>query len=168
LYGTTSGGGTNGAGTVFKLNKDGAGYSVVRAFRGTGEEGQNPSAALVEGPDSALYGTTQAGGTNSAGTVFALDKNGSAFRVLHYFGAVPSDGTSPHAGLLQGTDGRLYGTTASGGAYFVGAAFKLNNDGSGYILLRSFSTTSGDGQHPLAGLVEGSDSVLYGTTLTGG
>ena len=47
-------------------------------------------------------------------------------------------------------------------------AFKLNNDGRGYILLRSFSTTSGDGQHPLAGLVEGSDSVLYGTTLSGG
>src|SRR5262245_64092779 len=92
LYGTL-GGGTNDAGTVFKLNKDGSGYTILRWFTGTGGDGASPS-GLVEGQDGVLYGTTLGGGTNDAGTVFKLNRDGSGYSVLRRFtGIANQDGS---------------------------------------------------------------------------
>jgi len=167
LYGTTPDGGAN-AGTVFKLNRDGGSYAVVRRFTGTGGDGSGPRARLVEGSDGSLYGTTAGGGILAViGTVFKLNKDGSAYRVLHSFSGFGGDGYEPQA-LVKGSDGALYGTTSGGGSDYGGTVFKLNQDGSGYRLLRSFTGTGGDGSGPEAGLMEGSDGALYGTTYSGG
>jgi uncharacterized repeat protein (TIGR03803 family) len=166
LYGTTEGGGTNGAGTVFQLNKDGSGYTLLQTSTSGGS-------GLVFGSDGALYGATSRDGSNYVGTVFRLNTDGEDYSTLYIFGANTGDGWFP-TGLMEGAGGALYGTTSGGGAYTnqygagMGTVFKLNKDGSGYSVLYSFGNTANDGQTPLAGLTQGSDGALYGTTANGG
>ena len=148
---------------MFKLNKDGNGYSILHSFSKTGGEGWFPFAGLVEGSDGALYGTTWLGGTDNVGTVFRLDKDNGGYRTLHDFSQTGGDGWSPSADLLQGSDGALYGMAKGGGSLGYGIVFKLNKDGSGYNVLYNFQNL-GDGAYPGAALVEGSDGALYGTT----
>lgn len=164
LYGTTERGGasTSSKGTVFVINKDGTGYSRLRSFAGT--DGSTPYAPLVEGSDGRLYGTTLTGGVSAKGTVFTLNKNGTGFVLLRSFSG--TDGASVYAGLVAGSDGRLYGATSSGGTAGSGTVFRLNTDGSGFALLNNFAGP--DGANPRAELIEGSDGRLYGTTYFGG
>ncbi|MDE2485213.1 MAG: hypothetical protein KGL32_08240, partial [candidate division NC10 bacterium] len=84
------------------------------------------------------------------------------------FAGGSTDGNSPEADLLQGTDGALYGTTYNGGASSSGTVFKLNTDGSGFTLLHSFAGGSTDGNSPQDDLLQGTDGALYGTTTFGG
>ncbi len=143
LYGTTfSGGLTNGtlsrsgAGMVFRVNKGGTGFSVLHVFDPNRlEEGASPYCRLLEATDGALYGTTQVGGiTNSQhsegfGTVFRLKRDGSGFTVLYRFqGSFQSDGFQPR-GLLEASDGALYGTTLSGGSRGGGTVFRIEQGG---------------------------------------
>jgi uncharacterized repeat protein (TIGR03803 family) len=164
LYGTTLGGGTNDAGTVYKLNTDGTGYTVLYDFTGTGGDGAAPYAGLIQARDGMLYGTT-AGGSYS-GTVFKLSTNGTSYSVLYRF-LGGEDGTTPYSALIQGSDGVLYGTTSSGGGVNNrGTVFKLHTDGTGYAVLYRF-TGSGDGAGP-GTLVQSSDGALYGATAQSG
>lgn len=164
LYGTTRRGGANNAGTVFKLKKDGASFAVLHSFTGSDREGSPtlsgdgsyPLAALIEGKDGALYGTTSSGGTEYHGIVFKLNKDGTAYAALHRFSVLEGDG--PVAGLLE-DDGMLYGLTR-------GTIFKMKRDGTDFMVLHSFS--GADGALPLAGLIRGSSGEFFGTTSNGG
>ena len=168
LYGTTYFANSSNRGTVFKINKDGSGYSVLHIFTGYPGDGQQPTGRLLQGSDGALYGTTLFGGSYGAGTVFTLNKDGSGYGVLYNFGA-SGDGAGPIAGLIEGSDHALYGTTQlGGGTGYQGTVFKINKDGSGYQILHRFSTTGNDGQTPNGELMEGSDGALYGGTANGG
>src|SRR5579864_7863515 len=71
LYGTTQLGGSSNAGTVFKMNCDGSGYTVLHIFGGN--DGQTPYGRLAQGANGNLFGTTVFGGTNGYGAVFTLD-----------------------------------------------------------------------------------------------
>src|SRR2546430_12817519 len=71
-----------------------------------------PQGNLIQGSDGALYGTmTSSGFAGPAGTVFRVNKDGSGYTVLWRFSGQPSDGSVPYGGLVQGSDGSLYGTT---------------------------------------------------------
>src|SRR6266699_3317231 len=100
----------------------------------------NGPGTLIEGSDGTLYGTTGDGFFNNAGTIFKMGKTGGGYTLLHTFVLNGDDGTNPN-GLIEGTDGVLYGTTISGGIdnpfgqYGFGTIFKLNKDGSGYTVL---------------------------------
>ena len=176
LYGVTQSGGTEYGGVVFRLGADGSAYDVLYNFgieippAYFNGDGLSP-VALTQGADGALYGVTQTGGTNGVGNVFRLGTNGSAFAVLHTFGDVANDGTTP-VGLARGSNGVLVGVTQSGGSYSNGVVFMLSSDGSGYGLAHEFTgtlnDTSGDGANPGAGLLRGADGSWYGTTLHGG
>src|SRR5205085_936033 len=131
LYGTTQSGGSNGLGTVFKLNKDGSGYMVLHGFPSNDADGWYPVGALVQEDDGALYGTTERGGTEDAGTLFKLNTDGSGYSIIYDFGSTADDGLHPQ-GLATGSDGALYGTTYSGGSSNLGTVFRLNKDGTGY------------------------------------
>lgn len=165
LYGTTYGGGASNLGTVFRINTDGSGYSRLHDF-GNSPDGSTPFAGLVQGEDGMLYGTTSAGGVSLLGTVFAINTNGSGYSILHHFAGFSGDGGAPKAGVIQGADGALYGTTVMSGTAGDGTVFKVNTDGSGFMLLHSF-TNSPDGSNPYGGLVQGGDGALYGTTTWG-
>ena len=167
LYGTTSLGGTNNYGIVFKVSTDGTSFTPLYSFTGSGGDGANPYAGLVQGRDGALYGTTLYGGINGYGMVFKLSTDGTVYTPLYSFAGSP-DGENPLGALVQGRDGALYGTTSGGGAYGCGTVFKLNTNGTGYTVLRSFQPNPPDGNNPRAALVQGSDGCLYGTTVEGG
>jgi uncharacterized repeat protein (TIGR03803 family) len=169
LYGTTTGGGTAYLGVVFKMNLDGGGFAVLHSFLGGTNDGTSPQSSLAFGTNGALYGTTFGGGPSDAGTVFQINPNGSNFAVVHVFGSIPNDGSSPYASLFNGPNNKLYGTTDSGGAFGSGAVFSLDQTGSNYTVLHSFTNASNDGQSPFySSLALGPDGALYGTTSAGG
>jgi uncharacterized repeat protein (TIGR03803 family) len=167
LYGTTSIGGgsgclSTGCGVVFKLAPDGTGFKVLHSF--SDGDGANPRGGLIADHAGNLYGTTEAGGVGGAGTVFKLAPDGTGFKVLHFFAGGASDGARPRAGLIADHAGSLYGTTEAGGVGEAGTVFKLAPDGTGFIVLHSFS--DGDGARPRAGLIADHAGNLYGTTAS--
>ncbi len=139
LYGTAGWGGTNGNGTVFALNTNGTGFTILHSFAAsstnsigvyTNSEGVHPMefTGLILSSNT-LYGTANWGGNAGNGTVFALNTNGSGFMTLHSFTATDgsgnnSDGANPYAGLtLSGNS--LYGTARYGGTNGDGAVFNI-------------------------------------------
>jgi uncharacterized repeat protein (TIGR03803 family) len=187
LYGTTSYGGAPsayciafpfGCGTVFKITPTGA-LTTLYSFCSDLQpctEGTYPYAGLVQATNGDLYGTTVSGGANCApdgsgcGTVFKITPSG-ALTTLYSFCAQSgcTDGQDPWGGLVQATNGDLYGTTFYGGANEYGTIFKITSRGA-LKTLYSFCSQSGctDGQNPYAGLVQDTNGALYGTTYSGG
>lgn len=171
LYGTTTQGGIYEAGTVFKVNPDGSGFTVLLHFEwgpfNTSSTGSfTRLAGVIQGIDGALYGTTYQGGRFTHGTVFKINTDGSGFTVLKHFSESPGDSGSPAGGLVQGLDGTLYGT-AAGGSNFSGTVFKLNPDGTGFAILKDFDSLI-TGRGPTGTLVLAADGRLYGTAGSGG
>ncbi|MEO8428962.1 MAG: choice-of-anchor tandem repeat GloVer-containing protein [Verrucomicrobiota bacterium] len=186
LYGTATAGGSSGNGTVFKVNMDGTGFTILHSFTalslflsGTNLDGAYPQAGLILA-GSVLYGSARDGGSSGYGTVFTVNTDGTDFRTLYSFTATSgpfppanSDGANPDAGLIL-SGNTLYGMARFGGSSGRGAIFAVNTDGTGFTTLHSFTATSGlppfsnsDGADPLAGLVL-SGNTLYGTAANGG
>jgi uncharacterized repeat protein (TIGR03803 family) len=166
LYGTALRGGTNGAGTVFRITTNGVFmplYSFIPAH-----DGANPESGLVQAGDGYLYGTADQGGTNSFGTVFRITTNGVLASLYSFTGG--NDGADPFAGLVSAGDGYLYGTTLYGGISNgltgYGTVFRITTNG---VFTPFHSFTGGyDGANPQAGLTQAGDGNLYGTTEYGG
>ena len=179
-------------GIVFKISPTGA-FTSLHSFDET--NGASPQCALVQGSDGYFYGTTFGSGAAGYGqgegaSVFKISTGGMLTNLHQFFGITTyngcsieisgqyNDGANPRAGLVQGSDGYFYGTTYyggtnglcnAGGPGFIfttyGAVFKISTNGV-VTMLHSF--TGADGQHPRAGLVQGSDGNFYGTTYNGG
>src|ERR1035438_1763288 len=167
LYGTTSVGGTSNDGTVFRITPGG---TLTTLYSFTGADGENPQAGLIQASDGNLYGTTESGGTIILlgkpltfiwGTVFRITPGGTETTLYSFTGG--ADGGSPQAGLIQASDGNLYGTTASGGAGPRGTVFSITPGGT-LTTLYSFYGNSG----PQGALIQASDGNFYGTTSGGG
>jgi uncharacterized repeat protein (TIGR03803 family) len=161
-------------------------FTTVYNFAGYPNDGFDPFyGPLIQGSDGNFYGTTAYGGANNGGsssvcpssgcgTVFKVIPGGTV-SILYSFCAEANctDGAVPYAGLVQGTDGNFYGTTAYGGmsctdsAYGCGTVFQLTPAGV-LTTLHSFAGSPGDGTQPQGALVEGTDGNFYGTTYLGG
>ncbi|HEY4798202.1 MAG TPA: choice-of-anchor tandem repeat GloVer-containing protein, partial [Bacteroidia bacterium] len=161
LYGTTSLGGTNGAGNVFKIKPDGSGYVDLLDFTGTTSNGGHPYGSLFY-DGTFLYGMTQNGGVGFYGTIFKIKPDGTGYLKLYDFSG--SDGQYPYGSLVS--DGTyLYGMTSQGGANNLGEVFKIKFDGTGFAKLVDFSGSNG--KVPYGSLYY--DGVyLYGMTAQGG
>ena len=164
LYGTTAGGGTTGGGIVFRMNKDGSAYQVLRSFGEALADGGSPFSGLLRTSSGRLFGTTFSGGGAESGTVFSLREDGTQYAMLWSFSASGGDGSSAKSAVIEGSDGALYGTTDFGGYYAQGTVFKLQQDGSGFTVLHNFTGRDGLGRGPISSLIEGQDGFLYGTT----
>ena len=142
---------------IVKLDPAGT-VTTLHAF--TGDDGRSIG-ALTQASDGNLYGTKLLGGTalGEGGTIFTLDLAGT-FAVLHHFGRNPGP-ARPLAPVTEGSDGRLYGTTSTGGQSDFGTVFTIEPSGAGTVL-HSFSGS--DGRGPGAGLVQATDGRFYGTT----
>jgi len=162
FYGVMSSGGSAGAGTIYKMTSAGA-ISLLYTFNGS-TKGRTPYGRLALATNGVLYGTTISGGSAYLGTVFAYDPSAKTFTLLHSF--TGPDGSSPYSGLMEGSDGRLYGMTSGGGAYGYGTIFAVNAVSGALTTLHSFNGKDGSG--PYATLFEASDGRVYGTASTGG
>jgi uncharacterized repeat protein (TIGR03803 family) len=163
LYGTTSSGGTGDVGTIFNITTAGKLTSLL-SFEGT--DGDYPDARLVQGSDGNFYGTTLEGDGDS-GTVFKISATGK-LTTLHSFNT--TDGGGPTGALIQASNGNFYGTTTGDGANGSGGTvFQITAAGK-LTTLYSFCSKSDctDGSTPDAGLIQGTDGNLYGTTFYGG
>ncbi|HUD47523.1 MAG TPA: choice-of-anchor tandem repeat GloVer-containing protein [Candidatus Baltobacteraceae bacterium] len=188
LYGTATEGGTNGNGTVFAVNTDGRGFTVLHTFTATfgtvGVWGTNGDGAFPEDPlilsGSTLYGTAGSGGPSGSGAVFALNTNGTSFTILHTFTATSgtkggfgtnSEGAYPGGGLIL-SGNTLYGTAFHGGISGDGTVFAVNTNSMDFTTLYNFTATNdsginGDGANPIDQLIL-SGNTLYGTATEGG
>lgn len=127
LYGTTYYGGVSNQGTIFKMTLTGQ-VTTLHSFNLT--NGGTPQAALIQATDGNFYGTTRVGGEFAGGTIFRMTPAGIVTTV-HAFKPLPpsqsaGDGFAPQAAVVQGADGKLYGTTYRGGLEDKGIVFRLD------------------------------------------
>jgi uncharacterized repeat protein (TIGR03803 family) len=165
LYGTTSNGGPQHVGTIFKLTALGGGKfreSILHSFAGA--DGAHPLSRLALDTSGALYGTTFGGGANGLGTVFVL-QSGIESVIFSFTGG---NGSHPRAGVVLDTAGNLWGTTAAGGSANLGVVFRLTFNGN--IWKESFrhGFSGADGAHPFAALTLDDAGDVFGTTKAGG
>jgi uncharacterized repeat protein (TIGR03803 family) len=166
LYGTTAQGGKDDVGVVFKITPSGT-ITKLHDFSNEFDpqtyqdlDGSDPRAGLVLASDGNFYGVTYGGGPRGGGIIFEISPGGD-YSIVHAFQQSDAQGDSPHARLVEGSDGRLYGTTESGGTNNLGTIFSCTHGGK-FTLLHSFD--GNDGQGPDEPLVQASDGFLYGTT----
>jgi uncharacterized repeat protein (TIGR03803 family) len=163
LYGTD-------AASVFAINTNGLALTDLHYFsfvygQSTNSDGREPGGLVLSG--STLYGAAFDYGAGGVGTVFALNVDGTGFRVLHSFTALSStqtnsDGAYPNGLVLNGST--LYGTTSEGGSSGMGTVFAINTNGTGFTNLHTFTDT-GDGAYP--GRLFLSGNTFYGATSAG-
>jgi uncharacterized repeat protein (TIGR03803 family) len=117
----------------------------------------------MQASDGDFYGTTQ-GSKGNDSTVFKMDQGGKV-TILHTFTGSKTEGKFPEAGLVQATDGNLYGSTSSGGAGDNGTLYQITTGGA-YTQLYSFP--KGIGMQPTGALLQDTNGVFYGTAHAGG
>jgi len=172
LYGTTLAGGQYGSGTVFSVNPNGTGYTVLHSFGSITNDGASAVSGVVK-IGNRLYGAADTGGQYGEGILYSVKTNGTGYTVLHTFDSNANDGAFPYGGLLD-VGGTLYGTTFGGGASTpfcsgCGTVFEIQPSGAGYQVLYSFCSLANctDGSNPFAPVLN-VNGTLYGTTGNGG
>ena len=162
IYGSTNTGGTNGGGTIFKMNTDGSGFSTIYNFQTT-----FAGSGLVHGPigqlvlsGSTLFGTTTHSSYewSGGGAIFKVNVNGTGYAILREFLIGSGDGYAPGGLTLAGSF--IYGTTRLGGGYGGGSLFRLSGDAQGqsYTALYSLPKDSYSAGDPVS-----YNSKIYGT-----
>ena len=171
FYGTTSGGGTGGGGTVFKITPTGeltTLYSFVCDVHGVCADGQDLLSSVAFGRNGNLFGAANYGGSYDSGTLFELTPSGN-LNVLYNFNLDKNSSNGPHFnGFTLASDGNLYGTMASGGTCLGGCGAILKVSESGrlglfHFFCREFDCP--DGTQPFAPVIQGTDGNLYGSTF---
>jgi uncharacterized repeat protein (TIGR03803 family) len=185
FYGVTALGGASaalggaGSGTTFRITPNGILTVIYNFCSQPGcTDGADP-AGLIEGTDGYFYGATTFGGQNgsSYGTVFKLTRGGTLTTLHSFCGRLNCpDGWLPYRGVIQATDGDLYGTTLYGGAnpgncdrVGCGVMYRVTRNGA-YSRVYSFCSQEGctDGSHPVAAPIQDTNGTLYGTAAAGG
>jgi uncharacterized repeat protein (TIGR03803 family) len=124
LWGSTTSGGANGLGTIFRYDPSSGTTTIMHSFAGAPDDGENPSSRLHKGNDENLYGVTLYGGYFNLGTFFRITPAG-VLTVLHSF-AGGAEGQGPDSSLLLSPQGDFYGTTVAGGPTNSGTVYKIS------------------------------------------
>lgn len=169
LYGTTIKGGTGDFGTVFRVARDGSGFTTLVEFTGGNSpaQGAGPNELLLH-PDGFFYGTTLAGGTGGNGTVFKMAPAGTLTTLVHFTGSSGTRSGSEPVGALVANGTTLYGVTSAGGQNGRGVVFSVTTGGT-WTLVATLTGVAGAarGSGAASGLVW-HNGALYGTTEAGG
>jgi uncharacterized repeat protein (TIGR03803 family) len=163
LYAVTTGGGSNGWGTIFSYNIFTGAEKVEYSFNYT--DGGYPSGSLILANNGLLYGVTLPGGSSYDGSLFSFNTSTKTDTVLHFFeDDNKNDGSQPSGALLQANDSLLYGMTTMGGAYGgsygYGTIFSYNISKSVTTILYSF-TGGDDGNYPVGSLIHATNGLFY-------
>lgn len=169
LYGTTSRGGLNDNGTIYRISTTGD-FSVIHDF--DGDDGSTPQGRLIIGADGQIYGTTMIGGSADRGTIYRISTAG-VFESLYSFPrlsaftagvATNATGANPRAGLLLASDGNYYGTAFQGGPTGHGTVYRMTPAGA-VSVVHAFVGPLSAGVRPLASVSQDAAGNLYGTTM---
>lgn len=163
VYLTSTAGGANGVGAVSRMTPAGD-LTTIYSFTRDGTGGNNPFSGVIQASDGNLYGTAYVGGTGNGGSIYRLTLAGVATHI-HSFDNSKKEPFFPYGGLVQASDGNLYGTTLRGGSNDAGTIFRIALDGT-FTLLHEFN--GGQGENPEGTLIQAADGNLYGTTMQGG
>jgi uncharacterized repeat protein (TIGR03803 family) len=161
LFGTSTFGGANNAGTVFEIVHGSGVVTTLATFNTT--NGANPYAGVVMDAAGNLYGTANVGGANGVGTVFEVAHGTNVITTLASFDAT---GFTPFSGVVLDNAGNLYGTAYAGGTFGYGTVYEVAQGSGVTTTLATFDGTNG--ARPYAGLLMDGTGNLYGTTLFGG
>jgi uncharacterized repeat protein (TIGR03803 family) len=165
LYGLTSAGGTDNAGTLFQYNIATSAFAVKVNFDGS-VSGNGPQSELIQATDGKLYGTTQYGGSAEYGVLFQYDPI-----TFNYSKKIDFDneleGKLPAGALMQASNGTLYGMTFDGGNNSAGVLYQFNISTFRYKKEFDFHGAI-NGSAPANSLVQANDKMLYGITKDGG
>jgi len=178
LYGTANSGGPNGTGVIYRLHRDGTGFTVLKSFDAsppvdtttnapqTNFSGAYPSSGLLDAGNGYLYGTTQAEGDKGFGNIYRILPDGNDFAVMKSFNL--TDGSAPFGELIVAQDGTIVGTTLGGGVQSdtamtpgAGTIYSMSLDGGTFERKYVFGT---DGGTPQVGVIQASDGSFYGAT----
>lgn len=163
LYGVSNTGGINNVGFIFRYDLTSNIYTVLYNFDGA--NGASPYwVNLIQASDGKLYGTTYNGGANLLGVIFSYDITSNVYTDVFDFD-VPS-GFDATNGVIQASNGKLYGVTYQGGSSMNGVIYSYDISTSQYSVLHNFGTI--DGRYPAGGLTQASNGTLFGTTYYGG
>lgn len=186
FYGTTSTGAGNTycnessrCGTAFKMTPAGVLttlYDFCAQYHCS--DGENPMGTLVQAANGSFYGTTSFGTDNAnSGAIYRISPSGKFAPVYDFCSQTNcADGWDPVSGLVQASDGNLYGTAIAGGVdncatLGCGTIFKITPAGQ-FSTVYDFCAQGGnpcpDGENPIGSLIQGSDGNFYGTTSHGG
>ena len=162
FYGTTDTGGTDNYGTFFQVTPAGVRTILYNFTNGT--DGSFPLRGVIQGADGYFYGIAENGGGGEGGVIYRIALSGTTATLtpLYDFTETPGNAYTSYGRLVQASDGNFYGTTNGGGASDAGTVFEMTPGGA-FTLLYNF-TNADDGGYPDAGLIQGSDGKLYGTT----
>ncbi|MBS9524135.1 T9SS type A sorting domain-containing protein [Litoribacter alkaliphilus] len=160
LYGTAAGG--KGVGTIFGINADGTGFTVLRNLD-SNEDGAYPT-GLIEGSDGHIYGVNSGGGVHLGGTIFKMSPDGSDFSALRHIHP-ELDGGNINGQLVEGPNGLLYGLARDEGPEGFGSLFSISKEGD-FNVVYAFSEARA-GRSPNGSLTLGQDGRLYGFTTEG-
>ena len=160
FYGMTGGGGANSHGAVFQYNLNTNAYTKVFDFAGS-SNGEYPSTNLMQANNGLLYGITQFGGVNNMGVLFQFNPVGNIYTKLHDF--ITATGSYPTNGLIQASNGFLYGVTSEGGSTDGGVIFRYAISSNTYDTVYNFGAISYyDARSPYCNLVQANNGLLYG------
>ena len=162
FYGTTSGGGINGRGVVYKMTSSG---TLTKIYQFDVTHGYSPIAPPTQGTDGFLYIPVAQGGAYYCGTIIQLSTSG-VINNTYSFPCGPG-GSFPIGPLVQASDGNFYSTTQDGGTNGEGVIYQVT-PGLAVTVLHSFGANFGDGTFPGAGLLLATDGNYYGSTSDGG
>jgi uncharacterized repeat protein (TIGR03803 family) len=165
LYGTTSYGGANSLGAIFKTDGSGDNVTVQHSFV-DGEPGYPLYSKMVQTSDGMFYGVTGNGGANGFGVIFQYNSTTNTWTKKYDFDGT-ANGSYPYGSLMLASDGMLYGMTSSGGANGMGVIFQYNPTTNTYTKKFDFDAIA-NGSNPYGSLMQASDGMLYGMTSQGG
>ncbi len=172
LWGTTSAGGANNLGTLYRYDPSTGQTEVVKSFTGTTGTvlGSKPNGKVHVDGNGVVWGTTEEGGTGGGigyGTIFKYDPATSSFTTVQSF--TTGGGYRPKGALVAMSDGFIWGTTSSGSSASYGSVFKINPATNAVSVVHTFaSSTPTNGYQLACGLVEDSNGFVWGTTQLGG
>jgi len=138
--------------------------AYTKEYEIIGNTGSGQAAVLLKASNGLLYGVVRAGGANNMGILFSFNPSNNAYTSLYDFNT--ANGTNPNAGLIQASNGKLYGVTAYGGVNDKGVIYSYDIASNTYTKLYDFVQSGGES--PSAPLMQASNGLLYGTTMTGG
>ncbi len=161
FYGTTSYGGTFGAGVLFMVTPAGA-LTVLHEFTGVADGGY-PLVPPIQGSDGNLYGATY-GRTfsNEESVLYKLTPSGQ-FSTVYTFDT--EHGFAPYTPIVQATNGNLYVAATQGGTFNCGSILVLTTSG---VLKNTLSFRCNGAGSYASGLIQAADGNFYGTAATGG